>query len=90
MTELSPARFKEQAAAALKDAPLQRALGNMRVGFIEKRRKAADALPEFEDLRDQGVAIKNHTLALASGPRAEPERRTSAGARLLSGACLPM
>ena len=63
MTALSPARFSEQAADALKDAALQRALGNMRVGFIEKRRKAADKLPEFEDLRDQGVAIKDHTLA---------------------------
>ena len=63
MTALSPARFSEQAAAALRDEPLQRALGNMRVGFIEKRRKAADKLPEFEALRDQGVAIKNHTLA---------------------------
>ena len=63
MTELSPVRFKEQAAAALKDAPLQRAPGNMRGGFIEKRRKAAEKLPEFEALRDEGVAIKNHTLA---------------------------
>jgi len=32
-------------------------------GFIEKRRAAADRLPEFETLRDEARDIKNHTLA---------------------------
>jgi len=62
MNEASPRRFNEQAAAALQDLPLQQALGNMRIGFVQKRRAAADKLPEFEDLRDEGLAIKNHTL----------------------------
>jgi L-lactate dehydrogenase complex protein LldF len=55
-------QFKENAARALADTQLQRALGNVRKGFIEKRQAAADKLPEFEDLRDQARDIKNHTL----------------------------
>jgi L-lactate dehydrogenase complex protein LldF len=54
--------FKANAARALADPQLQRALGNVRRGFIDKRRKAADALPEFEALRDEAKAIKDHTL----------------------------
>ncbi len=57
----SPA-FKKNAREALDDKQLQRALGNVRSGFIEKRKKAAAALPEFEALRDNAKAIKNHTL----------------------------
>ena len=49
--------------AALADAQLQKALGNVRGGFIDKRRKAVDALPEFEALRDSARDIKDHTLA---------------------------
>ncbi len=55
--------FKENASLALKDAQLQRALGNIREGFVVKRAKARAALPEFDDLRDQARDIKNHTLA---------------------------
>ena len=54
--------FKANAARALADPQLQRALGNVRRGFIDKRRKAAEALPEFEALRDEAKAIKDHTL----------------------------
>lgn len=56
-------QFKSNAARALADEQLQRALGNVKNGFIEKRQKAADKLPEFEDLRDAARDIKNHTLA---------------------------
>ena len=59
----SPSAFKENAARALADAPLQRALGNVRRGFIDKRRKAVERLPEFDALRDAATAIKDHTLA---------------------------
>ncbi len=55
-------QFKENAARALADTQLQRALGNVRKGFIEKRQAAADKLPEFEELRDAARDIKNHTL----------------------------
>jgi L-lactate dehydrogenase complex protein LldF len=56
-------RFKENAAAALADEQLQRALGNVKRGFIDKRQAAVDKLPEFEALRDSARDIKNHTLA---------------------------
>lgn len=54
--------FKENAAQALASAQLQRALGNIRVGFVQKRAKAKAALPEFDDLRAHARDIKNHTL----------------------------
>jgi len=56
-------RFRDNAKEALADKTLQAALGNVRKRFIEKRRKAIDALPEFEQLRDDGRAIRDHTLA---------------------------
>ena len=56
-------QFKENAARALADAPLQKALSNVKRGFIDKRQAAADRLPEFEALRDSARDIKNHTLA---------------------------
>ncbi len=55
--------FKENAARALDDAPLQKALGKMRSGFVDKRLRATEALPEFETLRDQSRDIKNHVIA---------------------------
>lgn len=54
--------FKQNAARALNDAQLQKALGNVKQGFIDKRKAAADKLPEFEALRDSARDIKNHTL----------------------------
>ena len=54
--------FKENAKGALADEQLKRALGNMKKGFIEKRAKAVERLPEFEALRDAARDIKNHTL----------------------------
>jgi L-lactate dehydrogenase complex protein LldF len=62
MDVTSPA-FKRQAREALSDAQLQRALGNVRKGFIDKRVKAAERLPEFERLRDSAKMIKDHALA---------------------------
>jgi L-lactate dehydrogenase complex protein LldF len=56
-------RFKQNARAALGDALLQRALGNVRVNFVERRAAAAARMPEFEALRDSARDIKNHTLA---------------------------
>ena len=55
--------FKDNARQALGDAQLQRALGNVRNGFIDKRAAAASRLPEFDSLRDSARDIKNHTLA---------------------------
>jgi len=55
-------QFKQNAARALADTQLQKALGNVKQGFIDKRRAAAEKLPEFEALRDAARDIKNHTL----------------------------
>jgi L-lactate dehydrogenase complex protein LldF len=63
MSEMSPLRFKDNAIRALGDAELQRALGNMRQGFIERRTKAAERLPEFDALRDKAKEIRDHVLA---------------------------
>ena len=60
--EIKSPTFKDNAREALADATLQKALKNVEKGFIGKRQLAVDALPEFEDLRDRGRAIKNHTL----------------------------
>ena len=56
-------QFKANAHNALGDKQLQKALGNVRAGFIDKRAKAAGKLPEFEALRDSARDIKNHVLA---------------------------
>ena len=55
--------FKDNARRAMADPVLQQALSLARSGFQEKRRLAAARLPEFEALRDQARAIKDHTLA---------------------------
>jgi len=55
--------FKANAHEALRDTYLQKALENMRQGFPQKRLEAISRLPEFEDLRDQAKAIKDHVLA---------------------------
>jgi len=62
MDVTSPA-FKANSRAALRDEQLQKALGNVRSGFIEKRLKAVHDLPEFERLRESAKAIKNEVLA---------------------------
>lgn len=54
--------FKKNAHQALADAALQKALGHIKGGFIERRAAAAARLPEFEALRDQAREIKDHVL----------------------------
>src|SRR5436309_11373499 len=55
--------FPANARAGLADAVLQRALGLARTGFPLRRQQAIARLPEFEELREEGRAIKDHTLA---------------------------
>jgi L-lactate dehydrogenase complex protein LldF len=75
--------FKGNAKRALADVQLQKAMGNVRVGFIDKRKIAADALPEFEALRDHAREIKNHTLAhLDLYIEAYEKKVTEAGGKL--------
>ncbi|MSP89702.1 MAG: iron-sulfur cluster-binding protein [Alphaproteobacteria bacterium] len=54
--------FKDNARAAMANPTLQRAMGNMRHGFLAKRLAAIDRLPEFDALRDRARDIKNHAL----------------------------
>ncbi len=54
--------FKQNAAKAVHDPQLKRAMHHVREGFINKRAKARARLPEFEGLRDAARDIKNHTL----------------------------
>jgi len=54
--------FSDNARDALKDVKLQDALERLSHGFPEKRRKAIERLPEFDDLRDAARDLKNHVL----------------------------
>jgi len=55
--------FEKNAEKALADAELQRALLNVKRGFIAKRDSAVEKLPEFDQLRGEARAIKDHTLS---------------------------
>ncbi len=54
--------FKANAAKALDNATLQKALGKFPSGFPARRAEAISRLPEFDTLRDAARDIKNHTL----------------------------
>lgn len=55
--------FKQNSVRALNDGQLQRALAGLPGGLVAQRTAAREKLPEFEDLRDIGRDIRNHTLA---------------------------
>ena len=55
--------FASNARTALGDPVLQRALGNLKLGFPVKRAEVVADLPEFEALREVARDIKDHTLA---------------------------
>lgn len=63
MVAITSPAFKENAARALADPGLQKALGTAKGAFLQRRAQAVANLPEFERLRDIGRDIKNHTLA---------------------------
>lgn len=63
MVQLTSPAFKQNAARALADPGLQKALGTAKGAFLQRRAAAVAALPEFERLREIGRDIKNHTLA---------------------------
>jgi L-lactate dehydrogenase complex protein LldF len=54
--------FKQNAHAALQNPALQRALSNIKTGFVGKCKKAIENLPEFDQLRDAARDMKNHVL----------------------------
>ncbi|MDA7947360.1 MAG: LutB/LldF family L-lactate oxidation iron-sulfur protein [Hyphomicrobiaceae bacterium] len=55
--------FKSNASRALRDEPLKSALSGIKHGFVANRARARANLPEFEDLRDEARAVKEHALA---------------------------
>jgi len=59
----SSLEFSRNAARAQADAGLQAALEKLQRDTRTSRPAVTGRLPEFEDLRDRAVAIKNHTLA---------------------------
>jgi L-lactate dehydrogenase complex protein LldF len=62
MNHLSSETFSENAKAALADVHLRGALKTATSIFGERRREAAAALPNWEDLRSQARAIKDEAL----------------------------
>ncbi|MBR0677525.1 iron-sulfur cluster-binding protein [Roseomonas alkaliterrae] len=63
LVQITSPAFKRNAARALGDAGLQKALGKAKGAFLQRRAEAVARLPEFEALREIGRDIKNHTLA---------------------------
>ena len=61
--QINSPRFKERATSEIANAGLQKALVRTRPRFPASRSAAVEKLPEFEQLRDIGREIKNHTLA---------------------------
>ena len=61
--ELLSRDFKGDAAKALIDPVLQQNLSRLKGNFLERRLRARESLPEFDTLRDEAKAIKDHTLA---------------------------
>ena len=59
---LTSERFRESADEALADAELQANLARLRGNFLARRARARDSLPEFDELVDEAVGIKNHVL----------------------------
>lgn len=54
--------FSLNARSALLDESLKSALGNVKEGFIAKRSKAVRLVPEWEQMRGDAKALKNHVL----------------------------
>jgi len=63
MTVAGAERFPAEARRALADKGLQSALRQVPAGFIDRRAAAREALPEFDDIRDAALEMKDHTLA---------------------------
>ena len=65
MTGSSPTlgTFSQRVRVALADDGLQQAMKRAKGGFVDHRRDAVEALPEFDQIRDASKDIKDHVLA---------------------------
>jgi L-lactate dehydrogenase complex protein LldF len=61
--QVDTSHFKEDAKAAINNKPLQEALDKLSNGFVAKRAKAIKNFPQFDELRDYCVQMKNHTIS---------------------------
>lgn len=71
-------QFRERAREAVEDATLRQALERARDGFVAKRAKAVDELPDFAALTAEARRIKDHTLARLDGYLEQFERTAQA------------
>ncbi|HEY5047918.1 MAG TPA: lactate utilization protein B [Rhizomicrobium sp.] len=60
---LDPTRFVQASHEALKDPRLKPALGRLKTHFAFGRAWAVSRYPDFEGLREQGRAIRDHALS---------------------------
>jgi L-lactate dehydrogenase complex protein LldF len=58
-----PRNFREAGQAALHDAGLRIALGRLKTHFALGRAQAVERYPDWENLREQGRAIRDYALA---------------------------
>ncbi len=61
--EPSSRHFPVRAFGALDNPDLRAAMSRAKGGFIDKRRRALERIPEFDALREAGKEIKEHTLS---------------------------
>ena len=81
--EIRTQSFKSNARVALEDSQLKRALEILPTGLVANRATARARLPEFEDLRDVGRDLRDHTLAhLDLYLEAYEKKATEAGANV--------
>lgn len=59
--------FKTKSAAALENQTLQTAMARVEKNFVGHRREAIERLPEFDRLRQEAVAIKDHVILHLDG-----------------------
>jgi L-lactate dehydrogenase complex protein LldF len=60
--EIKTKEFRQASDAALKDPKIQSNLRGLYSGFYQARIAAANATPNWEDLREKGRSIKSHTI----------------------------
>src|SRR5437868_5026597 len=78
-----PQSFPEAAKAALADDQLRRNLGRATTTIRAKRQSVVDELPDWEQLRDAGAAIKARAMAtLPQQLELLEERVTRAGGQV--------
>jgi len=60
--EIKSPAFKKHSSEALHDVPLQSALSSLKTGFIYKRKASIELVPEWQRIRDEAKAMKDHVL----------------------------